>query len=181
MKKTITSIFFVPTLKIGKENLTKHGYINGYQKDEGKDASYRNCIYVLFKPDNMDLFREFLENEYDRTKSVVDDYDYQDGYVVVVYRLNAKFKKDYELIKQGRYSKTSLEFQALFPKTVKIVKNGMLRDEISLQYRIFNKTEDLRKYWEEKIGIDFQDDMEVWSVWNEEDEILNIDKIKEHV
>lgn len=181
MKKTMTSIFFVPTLKIGKEKLTKNGYINGYQKDDSQEVQYENCIYILFKPENMDVFKEFLDNEYERTKSVVDDYDYEDGYVVVVYKLMPKFKKDYQLIKQGKYSKTSPEFQALFPKIVKITKNGQLRDEISLQYRVFNKTEDLKVYWEEKIGVDFDDSMEVWSGWNDENEILNINKIKEHV
>jgi len=177
----MTSIFFVPTLKIGKEKLTKNGYINGYQKDEGQSVEYDNCIYILFKPENMDVFKEFLDNEYERTKSVVDDYDYEDGYIVVVYKLMAKFKKDYQFIKQGKYSRTSPEFQALFPKVVKILKNGQPRDEISLQYRVFNKTEDLKVYWEEKIGVDFDDTMEVWSGWNDENEILNINKIKEHV
>jgi hypothetical protein len=181
MKKTITSIFFVPTLKIGRDKLMKYGYLNGYQKDTGREVQYKNCIYVLFKPEDMDLFREFLDGEYDRTKDVVDDYDYDDGFVVVVYTLPNRIKKDYELIRQGKYSKTSLEFQGLFPKIVKVTKNGYQRDEISLQYRIFNKTEDLRKYWEEKIGINFNEGMEVWSVWNEEDEILDINKIKEHV
>lgn len=181
IKKTITSIFFVPTLKIGKERLIKHGYINGYQTDKNREVQYTNCIYVLFKPDDMDAFREFLDDEYERTKYIVDDYDYEDGYVVLVYKLDTKLKKDFELVKKGKYSKTSPEFQALFTKVVKIMKNGMMRDEISLQYRIFNKTQDLREYWETKLGVDFDDSMELWSVWNEEEEILDIDKIKQNV
>jgi len=181
IKKTITSIFFVPTLKIGKDRLIKNGYINGYQKDVKRDIHYTDAIYILFKPDNMDVFREFLDEEYERTRNIVDDYDYEDGYVVLVYKLDNKFKRDFELIKKGKYSKTSSEFQALFTKVVKISKNGKTRDEISLQYRVFNKTEDLKQYWEDKIGVDFDDSMEVWSIWDENEEILDIDKIKEHV
>ena len=182
IKKTITSIFMVPTLKIDKVKLKDNGYINGYAKDVTPDAvSYENCVYLLFKPSNLDKFREFLDGEYERTKSVIDDYDYEDGYIVVVYKLNPKFNKDYGLIKQGRYSKTSMEFQLLFPKIVKIVKNGLHRDEISLQYRVFNKTEDMVVFWEEKLGVIFDHDQEVWHGYEEENEILNIKKIKEYV
>jgi hypothetical protein len=60
------------------------------------------------------------------------------------------------------YSRTSQDFQKDFPKVIKIVKNGLQRDEISLQYRIFKKTDDLKQYWEDRLGINFTDDMEVW-------------------
>ena len=43
------------------------------------------------------------------------------------------------------------------------------------------KTEDLRKYWEEKLGVEFDDNMEVWQGFIEENETLQIDKIKEYV
>ena len=156
--------------------------INAYAKDESPDAvSYENCVYLLFKPSNLDKFREFLDGEYERTKSVIDDYDYEDGYIVVVYKLNPKFNKDYNLVKQGRYSKTSIEFQSLFPKIIKIVKNGLHRDEISLQYRVFNRTEDMILFWEEKLGVIFDHDQEVWHAYEQENEILNIKKIKEYV
>ena len=172
----------VPTLKIDKDKLKDNGYINGYAKDETPDAvSYENCVYLLFKPSNLDKFREFLDGEYERTKSVIDDYDYEDGYIVVVYKLNPKFNKDYRLIKEGLYSRTSMEFQLLFPKIIKIVKNGLHRDEISLQYRVFNKTEDMVVFWEEKLGVIFDHDQEVWHGYEEENEILNIKKIKEYV
>jgi hypothetical protein len=172
----------VPSLKIDKVNLKDNGYINGYAKDETPDAvSYENCVYLLFKPSNLDKFRQFLDGEYERTKSIIDDYDYEDGYIVVVYKLNPKFNKDYALIKQGKYSKTSKEFQLLFPKIIKIVKNGLHRDEISLQYRVFNKTEDMIVFWEEKLGVIFDHDQEVWHGYEQENEILNIKKIKEYV
>ena len=90
---------------------------------------------------------------------------------------------DFNLIKQGRYSKTSAEFQKLFPKVIKITRNGLHKDEISLQYRIFNKAEDLVSFWEDKLGIDFVEllgeDFEVWEGWDEQREILELDKIKE--
>ena len=114
---------------------------------------------------------------------MIEDYDYEDGYVVVVYQLDGKYKKDFNLIKQGSYSKTSNDFQKLFPKIIKITKNGLHKDEISLQYRIFNKAEDLVTFWEDKLGIDLEDtvgkNFEVWEGWDESKEILEINKIKE--
>lgn len=173
----------VPTLKVPKDALRSNGFINAYIKDNRREDQYKESVYLLFKPTDLDKFREFLDSEYERTKAVIEDYDYEDGYVVVVYQLNDKYKKDFNLIRQGKYSKTSVDFQKMFPKVVKIVKNSLHRDEISLQYRIFNKAEDLVSFWEEKLGIDFKsivgEDYEVWEGWNEEKEILELDKIKE--
>jgi len=183
IKKNITSIFMVPTLRFPKESLKSNGFINGYIRDEGKESQYENSVYILFKPENLDKFREFLDHEYERTKSVIEDYDYEDGFVVVVYQLDEKYKKDYELIKQGKYSKTSKSFQNEFPKSVKIVRDGVDKEEMSLQTRVFKKTEDLIDFWEEKLGINLKEvmgnDYEVWDGFDESKEILEINKIKE--
>jgi len=181
VKKNITSIFMVPTLKVPKDALKNNGFINGYIKDDRMKHGYENSVYLLFKPVDLDKFREFLDSEYERTKYIIEDYDYEDGFVVVVYQLNEKFKDDYELIKQGKYSKTSKRFQDEFPKSVKIIRSGLSKDEVSLQFRIFKKSIDLIEFWEEKIGVKFEDDFEVWEGWNEENETLIIDNLKEHV
>jgi hypothetical protein len=181
LKKTITSIFMVPTLSINRDKLKDNEFINAYINDGRREVQFENCIYLLFSPKDLDKFKEFLDGEYERTAAIIDDYDYEDGFVVLVYELNKKFKKDFALVREGKYSKTSKEFQSMFPKVIKIKKNGLHRDEISLQYRVFNKTEDLRKYWEEKIGVEFDDTMEVWQGFIEENETLNLDKIKEYV
>jgi len=173
----------VPTLKVPKDALRGNGFINAYVRDVRKEDHYDECIYLLFKPENLDKFREFLDNEYERTKAVIEDYDYEDGFVVVVYKLDDKYKNDFVLVKQGKYSKTSKDFQKLFPKVIKITRNGLNKDEVSLQYRIFNKAEDLVSFWEDKLGIDLieivGDDFEVWEGWDESKEILELDKIKQ--
>lgn len=171
----------VPTLKIPKEGLQDGDFINGYIKDSTHEIEYTDSVYLLFKPRNIDKFREFLEKEYERTKSIIEDYDYDEGFVVVVYKLDIEYKKDFELIRQGNYSKTSKPFQKLFPQVVKIMKNGLHRDELSLQVRIFNKTEDLVTFWEEEFEMQFDEDWEVWRGWNEEEEVLNIEKVKKDV
>lgn len=182
LEKTITTIFIVPVVKANREKLKENGFINGFIKDLGREIQYENAVYLLFKPTNKSKFRQFLNEEYERTSDLIDDYDYPGGYVVVVYNLNKEFTSDYELIKQGKYSKTSKKFQQIFPKIVKLMRNGLHRDEISLQYRIFNKTQDLKKYWEDILEVSFDDEMEYWQGWIEEKEILDINKlIKENV
>jgi hypothetical protein len=75
------------------------------------------------------------------------------------------------------YSKTSKEFQEVFPKVVKIMHNGLHRDEVSLQVRIFKKTKDMVDYWERELGVILDDDLEVWEGWSEERETLNVNKL----
>jgi len=179
LKKTITSIFIVPTLKINRDKLKENGYLNGYMSDVRRDVQYQNAVYLLFQPTNLDRFREFLINESERTRQLIDDYDYEDGFVVVVYTLDKKWKKDFAFVREGLYSQTSQEFQDDFPKIIKIIKNGLHKDEISLQFRIFRKTEDLRKYWEDRLDMQFTEDMEVWDGFNIENEELDLDKIKQ--
>ena len=59
------------------------------------------------------------------------------------------------------------------------MRNNLHKDEISLQYRIFNKSEELRQYWEDKLDITFTEDMEVWDGFSIENETLDLDTIKQ--
>jgi hypothetical protein len=179
IKKTISSIFMVPTLKIGKERLRVNGFINGYCKDGKQEIPYEDSCYVLFKPNRMEMFNQFLNEEYARTKTLIDDYDVDEGFVVLVYSLNSRYKADFDLIRQGRYSETSEEFQDQFDKVTKVVKGNSIKEETTLQWRIFNKAEDLKKYWEDRIYCHFTDTMEVWDEWSEYKETLDIERIKE--
>ena len=177
-KLTITTIFFVPTLGIPKDILTNNGFINGYTNDAERDViDYKECVFLLFKPKNIGQFRNFLDDEYEKANHIIEDYDLENGYVVVVYKLDPLYKSDFDLIRQSKYSKTSPAFQKLFPKIKKMKVNGLSRDEISLQYRIFNRTQDLINYWEEKFGMTLDKDQEVWMGFVEEDEILNSSRI----
>lgn len=180
IRRTITTIFCVPTLHIPKGELMDNGFLNGFSRDEMNENIYENSIYLLFKPQQIDRFREFLDGEYERTKMIIDDYDYPHGFVVVVYRLNMKYANDFKLIRNGKYSLTSPEFQNEFPKVVKIMKNGLHRDEISLQYRVFKKTEDLVKFWEDQFGVSFDDKQEIWEGFREENETLTEEKLREY-
>lgn len=183
LDKTISTIFVVPTLKIGADDLKQNEFINGYSWDLKKEVNYEDSIYLLFKPKNLDRFKHFLDHEYQKGDAsmspLIEDYDYPGGFIVLVYNIDLRYKRDFELVKQGKYSKTSKDFQDIFKRTVIVVENGYPKEKTSLQWKIFNKSDDMKSYWEEKIAIDFKDDMEVWQIWEDEKEILDIDKIRE--
>jgi hypothetical protein len=180
IRKTITSIFMVPTIKIPKDALKENGFLNGYSNDKIHNIEYEDAIFLLFRPNQIDRFREFLDSEYERTKSVVEDYDHPGGFVVVVYKLDNRYKSDFFLIRQGMYSKTSKEFQDLFSRTITIVERGKSHEEISLQFRVFHRTEDLTKFWEDKFNVDFDEEQELWEGFSEKNEILTEEKLKEY-
>ena len=65
----------VPTLKVPKDSLLNNGFVNAYISDVDRDIQYPDSVYLLFLPKDIEQFREFLDDEYDRTESVIDDYD----------------------------------------------------------------------------------------------------------
>jgi hypothetical protein len=181
LTKTITSIFMVPTLKIDRNSLQANDFLNGYARDDIREENYPDACYLLFRPKNIDRFREFLDSEYERTKDIIEDYDHPSGFVVVVYKLDPNFKGDFDLVRQSRYSKTSPEFQALFPRTIKISVDGLRRDELSLQVRIFKKTPDLKKFWEDVFQADLPEDSECYEGYQEEREVLTKNKLEQYL
>lgn len=181
MKPTNTSIFIVPTLGINREGLKNNGFLNGYIKDGRKDVQYENAAYLLFRPVNLDKFKDFLDYEYERTQSIIDDYDYEGGFIILVYQLNPKFRKDFDLVRKGQYSKTSDSFQGLFPETYKVLEDKKYVDKMSVQHMVFTKDTSLKELWEEKLGVRFDNKMEFWRGWDEEQEVLQLDKVKELV
>ena len=173
MNKTITSIFMVPTLGIDRESNKKNGFLNAYIADKNSKKKYEDCIFLLFRPKYFSRFRKFVNDEYNRTRSLIDDYDYSNGFVVLVYRLNQKYAMDFELIKQSKYSKTSDEFKDIFPKWIKVTRDNNTLNELTLQYRIFNKTADLVSYWEKINLFKFKIGGEIWHDFKEKNEVLN--------
>ncbi|WP_338226783.1 hypothetical protein [Algoriphagus taiwanensis] len=137
----------------------------------------KDCIFLAFRPNNETEFMEFIEAEILRTKLFFRHYSYPCGIKMLVYKLDPRLSADFELVRKGRYSGTSKEYQALFPKTV-TVKNifGKKGEEISLQYRVFNKTADLKKFWEDRIGVQFLEDQELWPGMSIEKETFHINR-----
>lgn len=180
LTKTLSSIFITPLLGIDRFYLTdeKIGYQNAYLFDSERDITYQDVVYLLFKPTNFVKFKEFLTAEKAKPEGPIDDYDYEGGFVVLVYMIPKPFIQEMDKFLNGKYSQFSPELKELYPKVVRITdKNGLRKDEMALVWRIFKKDKFLKKYWEDLLNTVFDDDMEVWSVLDLERETLNIKQL----
>jgi hypothetical protein len=39
----------------------------------------------------------------------------------------------------------------------------------------------MKEHWEKEFGVEFTDDMEVWELFDEDKEVLNIEKLKDNI
>ncbi len=179
--RTITSVFILPTLKIPPGQLTDLGFINAYYWDELCVNTFENCIYLLFRPEKTAKFCHFIEEEKKRTDLLTDYYDHENSFTVLVYRLPEGYSEDYNLIIQSRYSKTSKEFQNLFRDKITIVKNGIKEEVLSLQYQVFNRTDDLMQFWARTNNIVINDDTELWYCFDNSSETLTRQKLSQMI
>lgn len=182
-KRTITSIFIMPTLNINRKDLHLNNFLNAYIGDIDKEEYHEeDVVFLLFNPEDLSVFRTFLSSQYENHKDIIDDYDYDKGYIVIVYNLNKALEKDFNLIKQGKYSKVSDEFKNIFPKkSVNYTKPSNPEQE-SLQHLIFNKDPKLLRFWEKELDTNTISklNLEIWKEFNTKLEILDIETIIEN-
>lgn len=177
-KNNCTTIFLVPGTGLRKKDIVKHGFLSAYLDDRNHEIHHESSVYLLFHPEDITAFQQFLEKEYKRTPLLVEDYDYEGGYIVTVYKFPEKFMEEYNLFLEGKYSKFRKVYVELFPKEVLVTDSkGNKSMEISLTYHIFTRSEAIKRYWEEKIGQDIPDEMELWSSPDLEKETLDINNI----
>ena len=173
----------MPTLKIPRKELYDNNFINAFLGDIDKEDYHKeNIIFLLFKPENISKFRDFLRNQYEENKFIIDDYDYNPNYIVIIYNLNNDLENDFKLIKEGKYSKTSEKFKKIFPKKIKLFSQEGHPDEDSLQWMIFNKDKRLIDYIENIIDSPLigRNNLEIWPIFNPKNEILDIESIIEN-
>lgn len=182
VKRTCSTIFLLPGIGLKRQNILKHGFLSVYIDDIGHDVHYKNSVYVLYKPDQVEEFQKFLKSEYKRTPLLVEDYDYPGGYIVTVYKFPQEFIEEYDLFLGGKYSKFSKKYTSLFPTKIEILdeKTGTHKEKFSLQYHIFHRTNAIRKYWGDTFGMkedELPEDLEYWGIPDIEKETLNINDL----
>lgn len=178
-RKTDTTIFLLPVLGIEREKLDSHEFIDSFLDDVSKQTHHINCIYILFRPPDISAFQYFLEEERERYKNIVDDYDYSGGYVVMVYKFPKELLGDMDLVLKGLYSQTSMEFKKKFAQVKKIVTDsGLKRDLPSLQWMVFKKAAAIREDWERVLDIKMDESDEVWGKPDMSKQLLDIEEIK---
>lgn len=177
-----------PIVKETADALKEHNLINSYLRDKYREDLYgEDLLFVLFKPPDFDYFELFLHQQIAENKNYVEDYDYEGGYVVVVYKIPDGLKADFELFKRGKYSRMSDRIKASYGKEIR--RTGTVKQMVfkkTFQHMVFTKDPQLQQLLEEYMGIRFADhfpskvDMELWEAVDMEKETLDIDKIKEN-
>jgi hypothetical protein len=168
----VSTLFLKPILNISPYLSLQNKFKNTYLFNAEEDIIYENSLQVLFHPTNIAWFNTFIMNEEERGAIILDEFDYPTGEIILVYRLPAAFDKDYKILLEGKYSKVSDKFKALFGKSVK--KEG--KDLLSLQWLIFNKHKYLKSYWEQEFNTIFTPEQEYWGLYDIERETFKLEK-----
>lgn len=168
MRPTNSTIFLLPGLGLNRKELTeKYGFVNAFIGDVNRTIRIKG-IYLLFTGMNGHFFEDYPEftNIFEDLYEPVKD----SGYMVLIVPFPKHFIKDYKSILKGEYSKLSKKYKELFPDTKD--------DKPSLYHHIFNKTDGLKKYWEENLDSELNTDLDFWEKFDSETETLDINKIK---
>ena len=97
----------------------------------------------------------------------VNSYDISDTfYGVKVLKFPSKFKREYELFLQGKYSEFSNTAKAL------ITKYHINNSQLKFAAHAVNKHEALRRFWENELQSSINSSQEYWSAPVEEKEVL---------
>lgn len=172
---TDTTRFLLRGLGLFKLELSQYGFINAFLDDIEHEHHYENSVYLLFKPSELSVFEWFVDGEKARTHLVIEEYDYPNGYIVLVYKFPAEYMDDYRLFLQGKYSKFSQKYKDLFPLTNKTTSSrNLTKEEPSFYSHIFTRSEKMRDYWEGKLAVILAPDAEYWSSPTLSKEVLNI-------
>lgn len=179
--KTNTSTFLLPAFRLDKEMLGLNGYINSYLNDDKHETYHKEAVYMLFKTDRGQEFDEFID--YVETKhKVLEVYDIERGYTVLVIKFPTEYIKDFRLFKEGKYSKFSKAYiESFFPfkKVVAWDHEGKpCKEEYTLFYHIFHKTDWLKDWWAKRLAYDPAEfgDKELWSKPEDSKEFLRFNK-----
>lgn len=97
-----------------KRRFDEFGWLGCYTLCEQLTYSFYP-LYVPFRPEefNMDFYR--FSQDMEKNQNYIETIDLPEGIVLFVYKIPDRFLNDYELIKQGRVTHTSVEFKTCFP------------------------------------------------------------------
>lgn len=175
--QTNTSIFLLPPLQI---NIDYSIFWNAYLSDDHHviaEEDDQHLLYCLFKPDGDGKFEKLIV-ELENKDIIVEDYDYDNGFCVLVLKFPKQYNADFNLILEGKYSQTSKFFKSLFPMYIEEVgEDGKIIKIPTIYNGVFNKGKELRKEIEEYFGIDMEDCAEYWPHFYNKPASLNIERI----
>ena len=111
-------------------------------------------------------FNDFIVRIEEKGVYIIDEFDYPNDNILLVFKIPTIYLKDFKLILEGKYSKVSNTYKNSFPNTITINKKPIS----CIQHLVCNKTEELKQEFEEFLGITFDQTQEYWSIYNKQKE-----------
>ena len=162
----------VTTIALGPF-VSEFGLLNSFLEDEDCEEFDGDYLFILLQPNNVDVLEVLIAQQEADNLNFIGEYDYEGGFIVLVYSIPEHMKEDFEKFKQGKYSQMSKAFQQLHSPTI----NRGNTEEMSFQHMVFSKNEEFREKMSEYLGIQIDKGSELWSVPSLSDrEILKISK-----
>lgn len=188
-KQNISTLFLLPGIQIRhdlKQKFYQNGFVNSYLYCSQLTYPF-NVVYLVFQPYEFDAGFLHFTTELQKNPNFLEIIDAGHNRVMIVYRVPRKFNKDYELFLKGKYSKLSAEFRACFlmedykrnEKGNPVRgKSGKPEKEPTVYYDVFNRTDEMKNKWKERLGYELEDDildgMELYDRQDEEKETFLI-------
>lgn len=177
-KENVSTVFLLPGIEIKTELINEfysQGFVNTFLTCEPLTYPFP-VLYLLFRPDQVNADFIGFANNLQKNTNFIETLDAGKGKVLMVYRIPKRFRRDYELFLEGKYSKLSAEYKKCFQLEQfkvdiygKPVKEGnkYIKEPTDF-YHIFNKTDDIKSRWLERIGYPPEthilDDMEMYDM-----------------
>ena len=149
------------------------GMENAFLEDEMNEEYTGDLLFILLHPTHTDILDVLIAQQEQNNINFIGEYDYPDGYVVLVYAIPEEMKSDFIKFKEGKYSEMSLKYKELFDYTV--TRNG--KPEKSLQFMVLYKDKEFKDNLEGYLGVTIDNNSELWQPPSLSDkEILKISK-----
>jgi len=168
MKKNLTTHFILPLLD--RAVISYGESLMGTYLQDTLHELKGDYLFVLLKVMEKSCYTkslEFLVNH----ECYVGDYDVLplEYKMVVMDFSDYKYKKDYKLVIEGKFSEISQGAKDLICRF--LTGNSSIPD-------VLYKGERLRKYWEEQLGLKFSNEWELWDKPDINKETFTLDKLQ---
>lgn len=176
IKRNRSSFCVMPILDIARNDLFWDNplyYLNCYVAIE-EFPEDKDKFYLLFNFDkNTEAYlavREILSKNDYYAREICHSSKTQD-YILFVFNIPSKFKRDVTRFREGKYSKLSREYKNLIFKVHKVTDKKEL-------YHIIMKTDKRRLRLSNELNYDIDEETELWEKPKHEDLILILSDLK---
>lgn len=159
----ISTLFALkPLTGIYLNDFIKAGGIKTYIWFEAKEG-----LFLLFKEE--ESYDELLFSQRNNS-NFVEERVYGE-HNVWEYRIPQELQKDFEKLKQGKYSELSNWYKKQYDKEIQLTPS---RKEPSLQWRVFNKCPEFKEKMEKYIEHKIEEGQEIYTIISKQKETLEL-------